>query len=96
MGRSEDLARDQEESVFIVNARFAAFSRYDYDLDRSERFVEGARWAATQPLSASEVESLASWLGDRGVPADERETLARGLFDRLRCIRIDPPSAGTR
>lgn len=92
MGRSEDLAREQDESVFVVNARFVAFSRYDYDLERAERFVEGVRWAVSQSLSEDECRGLRAWLAGRGVPADRAEELARGMFDHLRCMRLDPPA----
>ena len=92
MGRSEDLARDQDESVFVVNARFVAFSRYDYDIERADRFVEGVRWAVSQSLSEDELDALGSWLAEQGVAKARANELARGMFDRLRCIRLDPPA----
>lgn len=94
MGRIEDLARDQDESVFMVNAEFVADSRYDYDLVRVETFVEGARWAVSQSLSEDEFKTLREWLVKQGVPGGRAADLARGLFDRLRCARLDPPSDG--
>ncbi len=94
MGRIEDLARDQDESVFMVNAEFVADSRYDYDLVRVETFVEGARWAVSQSLSEDELKTLREWLVKQGVPGERAADLARGLFDRLRCARLDPPSDG--
>lgn len=94
MGRSEDLARDQDESVFTVNARFVAFSRYDYDLERADTFVDGVRWAVSQSLSEDELKTLRGWLAGQGVPDGRADDLARGMFDRLRCARLDPPSDG--
>lgn len=69
MGRIEDLARDQDESVFMVNAEFVADSRYDYDLVRVETFVEGARWAVSQSLSEDELKRCANGWSDRACPA---------------------------
>lgn len=91
MGRNRDTARQMHMSEFMVDAEFQASSRYRFDLDLTDAFLDGVRWAVEHEPSEGEDHEMTALMEELG--AKDPALAWRRTVETFRRLRTQPPGS---